>query len=380
MLRERRAPPPAAVAAVTVRPVGREEGPALLAINRDCPIAANFTFFFDRGTDFFAWPDAVFDQHEYLGVYSEEQLIGYGLCGTLDGWVGDGWGSFVYGGDLRILPGWRGAGLAKRIIREFVERLPTGRRVAFMLVKDGNVPAAELIEPRRWTVPRFVHRVLCPFEAGNVMLLKGAGSPRHCQVRRARAADLEAMAELIKRTLSGRLFAPRYDAERLARDATRVPGLELERYFLAERDGRLVGMLAAWDEGPLRRTTLIDYGLAGQALRTAYRAASLVLRSAPPLPEPGESFRTLTATRVAIADRHPGILEDLIRTVVNEHLGAGYHMLHVGFAGDDPLRAALKPFLVQHFRSQIYLVAERDAYPTVWPPGHEDPYIDLAII
>src|SRR5512138_2973399 len=105
MLRERRAPREAAVAAVTTRPVGREDGPALLAINRACPIEANFTFFFDRAPDFFAWPDAVFDEYEYLGVYSEEQLVGYGLWGTLDGWVGDGWGSYMYGGDLRMLPG-----------------------------------------------------------------------------------------------------------------------------------------------------------------------------------------------------------------------------------------------------------------------------------
>lgn len=377
---ERRVPPAAAVAAVNVRPVGREDGPALLTINRACPIEANLTFFFDRAPSFFAWPDAVFDAYEYLGLYSEDDLIGYGLVGTLDGWVGDGWGSYMYGGDLRILPGWRGAGLAKRIIREFIERLPPGRRVAFMLVKEGNVPAAELIEPRRWAEPRVVHRGLCRFEAANVILLRGAGPAEHCRVRRARTADLEAMADLIERALAGRLFAPRYDAERLARDAQVIPGLDLDHYFLAERGGRLVGMLAAWDEGPLRRTTLLDYDLAGQALRAAYKAASFFLRSAAPLPDPGQSFRTLTTTRVAIADRDPGVLQDLLRAVVNEHLGSGYHMLHVGFAGDDPLRAALKPFFVQRFASQIYLVAERGAYPSVWPPGHEDPYLDLAII
>ncbi|MBI5481830.1 MAG: GNAT family N-acetyltransferase [Deltaproteobacteria bacterium] len=377
---ERRAPPEAAVAAATVRPVTRDDAPALLAINRACPIEANFTFYFDRAPDFFAWPDAVFDQHEYLGVYSDDRLVGYGLCGTLEGWIGDGWGPYVYGGDLRVLPGWRGAGLAKRIILEFIDRLPPGRRAAFMLVKDGNVAATGLISPRRWAVPRFVHRVLCRFEAANLLLLRRTGGPRRCRVRHAREGDVEAMAALMTRALQGRLFAPQLTAERLARDAERVPGLGLDRYFLAERDGRLVGVLAAWDEGPLRRTTLLGYDLGGKALRAGYRAASLVLRNAAPLPEVGESFRSLTATRVAIADRDPGVLEDLLRAVVDEHLGHGYHMLHVGFAGEDPLRVALKPFFAQSFRSQIYLVAEKGAYPSVWPPGHEDPYVDLAII
>jgi hypothetical protein len=249
-----------------------------------------------------------------------------------------------------------------------------------MLVKEGNVSAAELIEPGRWAVPRFVHRILCKFEAANLLLLRRPGKPRRCQVRHATEADLEPMAELMTRTLQGRLFAPHMTAERLARDAHRVPGLGLDRYYLAERDGRLMGALAAWDEGPLRRTTLLGYDLGGQALRAAYRAASVVLRGAAPLPAAGESFRTLTATRVAIADRAPYVLEDLLRAVVNEHVGCGYHMLHVGFAGDDPLRLALKPFHVQSFRSQIYLVAEKNAYPSVWPPGYEDPYFDLAII
>ncbi len=48
MVPERRVPPEAAVAAVTVRPVERGDGRALLNINRACPIEANFTFFFDR--------------------------------------------------------------------------------------------------------------------------------------------------------------------------------------------------------------------------------------------------------------------------------------------------------------------------------------------
>jgi GNAT superfamily N-acetyltransferase len=377
---EHHAPPEAAVAAVTLRPVSRDEGPQLLAINRACPIEANLTFFFDRAPDFFAWPDAVFDEHEYLGVYSGDELIGYGLCGTSEGWVGDEWGPWVYGGDLRVLPGWRGAGLAKRIIFEFIDRLPPGRRVAFMLVKDGNEAATELIQPRRWAVPRFVHRVLCKFEAANLLLLRRPGKPKRCQVRRATEADLEPIAALMSRTLAGRLFAPRVTAERLARDARRIPGLGVDRYFLAERDGKLLGVLAAWDEGPLRRTTLLGYDLGGKALRAAYRGAALLLRGAAPLPDVGESFRSLTATRVAIADRAPYVLEDLLRAVVNEHVGQGYHMLHVGFAGDDPLRVALKPFLVQSFCSQIYLVAEHGAYPSVWPPGCEDPYVDLAII
>jgi hypothetical protein len=380
MNQERRVPPEAAVAAAVVRPVGRDDGPQLLAINRACPIEANLTFYFDRAPDFFAWPDAVFDEYEYLGLYSDDRLVGYGLCGTLDGWTGDGWGPYVYGGDLRVLPAWRGAGLAKRIILEFIDHLPPGRRVAFFLVKDGNVAAEDLIEPGRWAVPRFVHRVLCRFEVANVLLLRRTGKPRRCRVRHAREGDLEPMAELMTRALKGRLFAPHLSAARLARDAERVPGLELDRYFLAERDGRLVGVLAAWDEGPLRRTTLLGYDLGGRALRAAYRAASLVLRHTAPLPAPGESFRSLTATRVAIADRDPGVLEDLLRAVVDEHLGRGYHLLHIGFAGEDPLRAALGPFLAQRFRSQIYLVAEKGAYPSVWPPGHEDPYVDLAII
>ncbi|MBI5479105.1 MAG: GNAT family N-acetyltransferase, partial [Deltaproteobacteria bacterium] len=342
---------------VTVRPLGRDHGAQLLEINHACPIQANFTFYFDRSPDFFAWPDAVFDEHDYLGVHVDGRLVGYGMCGTVTGWLGDGWGPYVYGGDLRVLPDHRSSGLGMRVIPEFIARLPADRRVAFVLVKEGNVPAEGIAGPER-SVPRYVHRTLCRFEVANLLLLRRVGRPRRGRVRRASAADLEPMAALLERAGTGRLFAPRVTAERLARDAERVPGLGLDRYFVAERAGRLVGVLAAWDASPVRRTTLLGYSLGGRALRAAYRAASLVLRDAAPLPAAGESFRSLTATRVAVPDRDPGVLEDLLRAVVDEHVGQGYHMVHVGFGGEDPLRAALKPFFVQRFRSQVFLVVE----------------------
>ena len=51
-------------------PLDRDHSNQLLALSRACPIEADFTFWFDRSPDYFAWPKAVFDSHHYFGPLS----------------------------------------------------------------------------------------------------------------------------------------------------------------------------------------------------------------------------------------------------------------------------------------------------------------------
>jgi len=357
------------------RPIGPEQGEAMLAINRACPIEADFSVIFDRGSDFFRWPDLIYDRYHYVGIYRDDRLVGYCMTGELSGWTGASHGRCFYGGDARVLRTYRGNRVAELAFRRALELLADDVEVGMGLVKQGNAPAQRTVD--KGYSDRFEEVRRIPFEVANVLLLRRMRQPR-LEVRRAKLDDLPAMVELFNETNARRLFAPKVDLAFLQKNLE-LPGLELRRWYVVERGGRLIGMAAAWDQHAFHRTMVLRYSPAGAALRTLYSAGRKVLRNAAPLPGEGESFRAVTLSRVAIANADPSVLRSLITGVANDHVGHGYHMLHVGFAGDDPLRAATTGLLCQRFRSQV-LITPRRGLPRCEGWFDSRPYIDLAMI
>ena len=178
----------------------------------------------------------------------------------------------------------------------------------------------------------------------------------------------------------GRPLAPRLTAQSLALDAARVPGLGFDRYYLAEKGGRLVGLLAAWDQGPLRRTAVLRYSGLGHLQRAAFDAAGVLFGTGAALPRPGEVLRSLTLARLAVEGDAPGVLAELLAAVSVDHAGAGYHLATLGFTEGDPLLAGLKGSLAQPFRSRMYLVRPKAAQQPPLPQGTGRPYVELALI
>lgn len=355
-----------------------EHNRQLLALSRACPIIADFTFYFDRAPDFFAWPAAVFDEHAYWGIEQGGVLRACVGGGWREGFTGQGQGTFFYLGDARVLPELRGQRLAERIAMEAMNRLPQEIEIGFGIIKKGNLPAERSAATA--TPERFVPREVSTFEAYNIVPFRRLSRPGVNRVRRARPEDLPDMAALMTRCYEGRLFAPTSTVDTLAADLERLPGLPIEQYYLAERGGRLVGVLGAWDMTQLKRSVILRYTGRGKALRLGYRLVRLLYPRATPLPESGEAFRSLSVTRLAVADRDPEVLRDMLATVVDDILGRGYHLLHVAFVGDDPLKRALRQTFAQRFESSLFVGTPSNARGPDPLVGRIDPYVDLALI
>jgi hypothetical protein len=355
-----------------------EDNDQLLALSRACPLIADFTFFFDRAPDFFKWPDLVFEEHACFGTELNGALGSCVGVGWMRGWTGQGPGKFFNIGDARVRPELRGGRLAEKLALRTLDQLPDEIGFGFWLVKKGNRPAARIAA----TMPpgRFRVRKILDFEAQNIVPFRRLSRPGFARVRRARLEDLPDMAELLASCYRNRLFAPMVTADGLAADLERLPGLPIEQYYVAERGGRLLGVLGAWDMTPFKRSVILRYTAWGQIQRAAHRLARMFFRDATSLPGIGEAFRSLSITRLAIADRNPAVLRDLLAAVIDDILGRGYHLVHIAFVGDDPLKKATRRTFAQRFLSELFINTSPDAGGPDPLAGRIDPYVDLAIV
>jgi hypothetical protein len=349
------------------------DGPRLGRINRACPIEADYRFYFDRGEDFFAWPDRFFASHRYLGIYQGDELVGYGMVGLDRGVIGAGLAPLFYLGDFRILPEHRSFGLGQQAAEVLGSELPDDLRFGYCLVKRGNKTVEWILQTR--SAAGWIVSPLCQFSAVNLLLW--CWPRRRRGVRRASVSDADALAEVMQRDWRRRLFSPEVTADSVHRDLE-----ELERngsggYYLAERGGRIAGALRVWDSHAMRRTVVLGFSRRGELIRLAAAAAARLLPGMATPPGPGQAFRALTLHQVAVPDGDPGVLRDLLLAVLRDHHGQGYHLAHLGFVGSDPLERAVRLLPAQRFDSEIHLIRRRGIDP---PELAGTPWIDLARI
>lgn len=367
---------------VTFRVLDDADGPALLEVDRASPIEADFTFVFERDPDFFAWPRAIFERFSYGGAFVDGRLVAYAMFGVRTGWDGQAFREYVYIGDARTLPAFRRRGLT-RGISSVLEPLGPKGVLGLGAVKIGNLAAVAALRHTP-PAPGTTRGRLCTFEAVGLLLLRHR-PPRPpvagLRIRKARWQDVGALGALLQRETQGRLFAPRLDADSLARAWSEVPALSPQSFYVAERDGRAVGVMRLWDMDGLRRTRILGYSVGGRVLEGVYDAArELAHPELAPLPPPGGVLRALTATHVATEGRDPVVLRRMLEAAIDEHAGTGMHLINVGLVRGDPLRRAVSRKLGQRFRTQIIAGGPTGWEQRVGQSALRDPYIDLPMI
>jgi hypothetical protein len=365
--------------AITYRLLDRSFADQLQAVNRACTIAADFTIRFDREPDFFAWPDRVFEDFRYLGILAGDRLVGFCLGGFRTGWLGTQWGRFVYAGDARMLPEFRGHGYATQAALRIVTELETEVDVGTVLIKKGNRLGEHVLDRCRRTLG-VEFEALGAYDVFSLPLLLPTGTRTRtgAQVRAARWSDIDEAAALLTAWGTGRLFAPRFDAEELY-ERWCSPGLGPERHLVVERAGRLVGLMGLGDMHDVRQVSLLHYAWTAAPIRAIYGIGARLRPGVAPLPRPGGALRSLVATDLAVADDDPGVLHAMLAAALNGSLGRGYHVLQIGFFAGDPLRPALRGFLRQRFSSAAHAVFNTVGAASVRAKGRV-PHFDLSMV
>ncbi|MGH9659770.1 MAG: hypothetical protein ACRD96_14570 [Bryobacteraceae bacterium] len=242
-----------------------------------------------------------------------------------------------YLADLRSHPGYRNGTLLARGYR-FLRQLHDAAPVPlyYTMILEGNHAALSSLTGARAGLPHYrpLGRILTP--AIHLDLPRPAIALRGVAVERGSAARAPEILRFVQTAYAARQFAPLYRTLDLR-------GLDASDFYLAVRDGRIAGTLAAWDQRAFRQTHIERYSGGWRLARPLYNLAAR-LTPLKALPRPGSIVPYFYLAFAAAEDADPRIFRLLLRALYRDRRAGPWHYCIAGLDERDPLAAVLAEY------------------------------------
>lgn len=355
------------MAGLIVRPAGADDHAVLEALFRVTAMGSRIRIAVERDPDYFA--GAAVQAAEpcvWAGFEPSGRAVGLLSAGSRRVWLGGECG-MRYLCDLRIHADWQRSTLLSRGYRLLKREVFAPGEWAQTLVLEDNVRAIELLTSRRAGLPEYR-----PAGIYRTWLLPAQGIPfeRNITVRRASAEDLAGMQRLYDEALRRRSFGEVLSLSGWGDG--RWHGLNLGDFLVAERQGRLVGMLGLWDQSGFQRLRIAGYSRAVAMLRPLWNAWAAI-RGDVSLPPADSIVRMRKATAIACEDDDPAILRALLAEALAARDGK---LTLVGMSAADPLVTAMHGLRGRKDHGRHFLVGWEGE-----PPAWREPFaFDVARI
>ena len=144
-------------------------------------------------------------------------------------------------------------------------------------------------------------------------------------------------------------------------------GLALDDLRIARRNGRIVGVLALWDQSAYKQPVIRGY--------TGWLKPVAAI-----LPRPGTMLSSVYAALVAVADDDATVFGTLLREIYNLASLRGYEYLLVGLDSRDPLNDAVRPYRHIAYPSRLYLASWSSGGSRHEPLDTRPVYVDIATL
>jgi len=353
-----------------------DDNEALLALARSCPMSAGITMFSDRAPDYFALSRAQ-SEKTHVAVIDDRQgkVAGTAMMAEfpeifLDGEVAEA----LYAGDLKVRPDRRSGLLMVQLYSYLFDWSvhDFGSNLAFTTVMKNNPLMKAVVENRSSRVPKYHY--VSTMRNYTVQYLFSKRPPKEIEVRCATPGDVAEMIPFWNRVQSDKQFAPYWTTERFTSQLARSPGLELSDYYLAFRNGRLTGLLAAWDQSPIKRMIVLKYNAPElRRMQRWYNPLASVLGLAR-MPGPEQAMPYFYATHLAAETAED--LAALYTAVYNATRDKRYLFISTMLDIRDPLNEALKNFFTRHVDIELYALEGRRR----WSPTKDLAYFDPSLV
>jgi hypothetical protein len=278
---------------------------------------------------------------------------------------------------LRVLPGHRNRGLLARGYAR-VRGLHADGRAPFYLttIAAGNRTALEVLTSGRAGLPAYhpagmYHTIAIP-----IPRRMGPARAGRSFIRTARMEDLPAILDFLTAEGPRRQFFPWLLMDDLLSPDGAMRELALDRFLLAERAGRIIGMLAGWDQHADRRSEVHSYRGWLRWARPAYNVWSWV-HGRPGLPRPGGALRYLVAALPVIAGDDAGVFTALLDALRIRAAGGPWSHLLLGLHDADPLLRAARRYAAAEYVTYVFLVCWADGEAARQALDGRPPYLEL---
>ena len=351
------------------------DDPALRALLRENPMGTRFRVAFEREPDFFAASRVQGEFHQ-IGVARDtaaNTVIGLCTRAVSAGFLNGQPAPVGYLGDLRVSSARRGGTLLARGYRLLREWHADGRAQLYTtVVFADNTTALTTIAAGRADLPRYhdCGAVHCP---GVLLRRRKPALEAGCEILRGDAALLPEILACLNRHNARRQFAPQHRAEFFA-PGGRWRDFRVSDFYVARRDGRVIGVVGKWDQRAFKQTRIVGYG---GALRWL---AATPLRRAFGLPRAGGCLPFFHACFIAIDDDDMPVFRALLRRLYNDAVGTGCTYFILGLHERDPLRAALPDYALMPFHARLFAVSFPDGEPLLHTLDARVPHIEPALL
>ncbi len=307
------------------------------------------------------------------------RAVGCGTRSVRSAFINGTAANLGYLGGLWLDPMVRSGTLLARGYRAF-HQLHRDRQAQFYIttIAEENEEARQMLTSGRAGLPQYddLGRYL------SVALIVGRGklSPTaktDVQVVRGTPSSMEEVEDCLQRNGRRRQFFPCYLAHEFLTGGPHLRDFDVNDFYVALRDNRVVGVAAKWDQTRFRQLVLSGYRGALRVARPWYNAAARLLRRSP-LPAPGTEIRYFVLSFVAIDDDNRHVFGEVLRAVYNDAVEAGYPYFLAGFHEDDPLRGAVMRYPHYAHQSRLYVVYWEDGAEFRQSLDERVPYLELA--
>jgi hypothetical protein len=315
------------------------------------------------------------------------ETIGVGSRAVRPGFINGEAASIGYLADLRLDARYRSGLLVARAYRYLEQLHQDGRaRLYFTVIAEGNRRALETIAAGRAGLPAYrdLGRLLSPAVnlrrrkpplGGDFEIVSGCGTL------------LPEIVACLNRNHERRQLAPSYtedlfvreEAGRLQTEHRRLRGFRLRDFYVAVRDGRVIGVLGKWDQSAYKQTVVTRYRGKLRWLRPVYNLAAGLIGCAR-FPAPGAALKSFYASLIAVDDEDAVVFRALLRRLYNDHVGSEYAYFLVGLHERDPLAAALTDFSLTPFAGRLFAVCFADGEECFRRLDGRVPYVELAAL
>ncbi len=310
-------------------------------------------------------------RHQIIVARDGKEVVGAAFRGIRKTWLNGQVRDAGYLGDLRLDVAHRGGSLVARGYR-FLRELHADRGASLYLtlIAGANEIALKTIAAGRAGLPSYkpLGRIFTPA----VRLSGWSKKPARIKIVRGSEVSRGELAACLQRNLARRQFAPFLDLE------TRFPGLTLDDFAVAVRDGKVIGAVAAWDQNAFRQTRVVRYRGTVRAGRPLYNLVAPLLGT-PRYPKPGETLRFFYASFVAIDDDDPEVFRALLARLAADRAGR-YHYFVVGLHERDPLLPVVNQLPRTPFTAHAFAVHFEDGLEDFESLDGRVPYVEPAML